>query len=116
MSAQDNIDSWVNMSLSTLESDLKLLADPETQPAAMGPTRQHLLTIQKLWDDDGAGLGSLAGDEVDDKLSTELETAIAATDPASLSTAIEAVRSTLGTEVVSALDVTVGFSENDGDS
>ena len=33
-----------------------------------------------------------------------------------LTAAVEAVRSTLGTEVVSALDVTVGFSENDGDS
>ena len=116
ISAQDNIDSWVNMSLSTLESDLKLLADPESQAAAMDPTRQHLLTIQNLWDDDAAGLGSLASDEVEAKLSAELETAIAAADPAALSTAVEAVRSTLGTEVVSALDVTVGFSENDGDS
>ncbi len=39
-----------------------------------------------------------------------------AADAGEVAEAVEALRSTIATEVVSALDVTISFSENDGDS
>ena len=117
VATDETIDSWVNMSLSTLESDLKLLADPETEAAGSNAAKHHAAMIQQIWEgasDDG--LGSLTSSDVDDKLRGELDAVANAADVAALTSAVEAVRSTLGTEVVSALDVTVGFSENDGDS
>ena len=105
------------MSLSTLESDLKLLADPETAGRRHGPDpatpaddpKTCGTTTVPAWGRSRATRSKPSSRPSSRPRSRQR------IRPRS-STAVEAVRSTLGTEVVSALDVTVGFSENDGDS
>ncbi len=120
---KDVIDVVVNMMMSVLETDTKLLADPGDQAAASvrRAATAHMATIAAVWGDDTTGLSALADPELAQRVADEIAAAEAAlADPSVSDTdalaAVDEVRASVGTEVVAALDVVVGFSENDGDS
>jgi predicted lipoprotein len=123
------LDIVVNMALEALGADsVALVAETRDGGASAEFVRisaRHLDTIAALWGAAGTGSGTGTGlrdmvdSELADQLAAELATAAAAAtegDGAATLVAIDAVRATLGSEVVAALDVVVGFSENDGDS
>jgi predicted lipoprotein len=118
------LDIVVNMSLDALGADSTALAAEARAGSDPAPflrdARQHLATVAALWGSaPGSGLRQMVEAELGDRLAEELraaETASAGTDAGAALDAIDAARATLGTEVVAALDVVVGFSENDGDS
>lgn len=113
----------VNMAMTVLDSDAGLLADPGDVPEASvrRATASHLATIAEVWGSSSTRLGQLVDPALADRVAAELQAAFEAVDDPSVSAAdaraaVEAARATIGTEVVSALDIVVGFSENDGDS
>jgi predicted lipoprotein len=120
---QDTINVVVNMMMNVLDEDAGMLRDPAgTAPASVRrATIAHLATIAELWGDGTTGLSRLVDEDLASRLAAEIE----ATDRAvrdDTTTAVDAqitvdgLRATIGTEVVAALDVVVGFSDNDGDS
>ncbi|HKY16823.1 MAG TPA: imelysin family protein [Microthrixaceae bacterium] len=122
MVSKELIDTVVNMSVDVLGADLKALgsepADPEVTRATIAA---HAATIEALWGAGESGLSTLVDDVLAERLRGELDQLVKATaesplDTEAVTAATEAVRATLGADVVGALDVTVGFSENDGDS
>ena len=120
---KETVDVIVNMMMNVLDQDAGLLADPNDRPEASvrRAAAAHLAAIGALWGDGSTGLSQLVGGDLERQLADEIEAARRALDDPSLPSAdaqaaVEAVRATIGTEVVSALDVVVGFSENDGDS
>jgi hypothetical protein len=119
----ETIDVVVNMVLTVLEKDAGSLGDPGDQGEASvrRATSAHLATISALWGDGSSGLSTLVDPDLASRLSTELtEAQSTVDDPVQTGTeaqaAVDGVRATIGTEVTAALDVTVGFSDNDGDS
>jgi predicted lipoprotein len=119
----ETIDVVVNMAITVLEKDAGLLGDPgeQTEASVRRATAAHLATVGALWGDGSSGLSVLVDDDLGTRVTAELAAAEAAVDGPVVSAsdaqdAVDEVRATLGTEVVSALDVTVGFSDNDGDS
>lgn len=134
----DVVDALVNMQLSQLEATGKLLAAAiEVEPGA--PTGLPVAELfqlaaqvdgmravyepgmlSALLDDDLAGRVTAALDAVSEHLAAESSTPTEADPTVELLTStaelVEAARVVIATEVVSALDVTVSFSENDGDS
>jgi len=120
---QDVLNTIVNMAMTVLDSDAKLLADPGDVPEASvrRAAAAHLATIAEVWGSPTSRLGQLVDADLADRVAGELQTAFEAVADASAPAsealaAVEAARATIGTEVVSALDIVVGFSENDGDS
>jgi predicted lipoprotein len=120
---QDVLNIVVNMAMTVLDSDGKLLADPSDVPeaAVRRAAASHLATLAEVWGTSSSGLGQLVNSELATRVSDELHAAFEAVDDESVPltdalAAVEAARATIGTEVVSALDIVVGFSENDGDS
>jgi predicted lipoprotein len=120
---QDVLNIVVNMAMTVLDSDAKLLADPSDVPeaAVRRAAASHLATLAEVWGTSSSGLGQLVNGELATRVSDELHAAFEAVDDESVPltdalAAVEAARATIGTEVVSALDIVVGFSENDGDS
>jgi predicted lipoprotein len=122
LSTQAALDMLINMSLNALGADAtQLVAARLNEEDASGTvlaTRAHLDTIAALWGTSpDTGLRRLTNDDLGRRFAAELRAAQrAGDDPKELGQAINAVRATLGTEVVSALDIVVGFSDNDGDS
>lgn len=133
------VDDLVNEQLGRFEAESKALsAAPEARAAAgdaggAGLAGDGLLRLRSQLDGAAAvnaELSSLLPPRVADQLDEEtavLKRALAGADrpavdpssgpsPAAVRDAVEGLRATLRTEVVSALDVTVGFSDNDGDS
>jgi predicted lipoprotein len=136
LSPTDMIDSLVNMQLSQLESTSKLLtAESELAPGAdsdlpVGEMFQFAAQVRGIGDS-YTELDALLKPELSKAISDEVDAlarilADDATEPSetpptadrakAVATAVEELRVTIATEVVSALDVTVSFSENDGDS
>ena len=130
----DVIDSLVNMQMSHLEAESKGLtavAEGSTSPAELPPADLFRLDAQirgmvgvyksfdrllekslrtRLDAEFTALTESLADDGADIFVVPSID------HVKTLAPAVENLRLTISTEVVSALDVTVGFSENDGDS
>jgi predicted lipoprotein len=120
---QDVLNIIVNMAMTVLDGDAKLLADPADvpEPVVRRAAASHLATLAEVWGTSSSGLGQLVNSELATRVSDELHAALEAVDDESVPlndalAAVEAARATIGTEVVSALDIVVGFSENDGDS
>ena len=136
LTSTDVIDAVVNMQLSQLETSAKLL----TAVAEAEPGSTHELPAGELFQL-SAQMGGFSatydrlGDLLDPALVKTVAKEIAtierllseasmlpsevdptAADAGEVAEAVEALRSTIATEVVSALDVTISFSENDGDS
>ncbi|MEM7288366.1 MAG: imelysin family protein [Actinomycetota bacterium] len=115
------------------EPDLEAI---EEGPAGLGAAdlRGHLAGIRTalVGGTEHGGLGPLLGDDLADRIGTQLDAADAAVagiegplreaieraDPAVVATrdAIKAVQVTVATEVVSLLGIRIGFSDADGDS
>lgn len=130
------IDSVINMQLSQLESTSKLLAaeaelapgDPSVLPvgemfqlaAQVRGVKESYLELDALLKPDVsktiatqiAALEELLTGDAAEPSETPPDAATAKT----VGAAVEELRVTVATEVVSALDVTISFSENDGDS
>ena len=136
MAPTDVIDSLVNMQLSQLESTSKLLtAESELAPGAdsdlpVGEMFQFAAQLRGIGASYSA-LDALLTPRVSEAVSERIavvEELLAddATEPSetpptadrakAVAAAVEELRVTIATEVVSALDVTISFSENDGDS
>jgi len=136
LSATDVIDSLVNMQISQLEAESKLFsavvqagqATPIDLPVA------ELFTLAAKVDGI-VNVYSQLGELLDPELTATIDSQAAAlsgllapsageptetqpdkVDVEKIATAIDELRATIATEVVSALDVTISFSENDGDS
>jgi len=113
MNASDVIDDLINMQVSFLEATVRTYDD------GTDPTRSEALEIPGalvgMADVYTAGLDGLLTNALARTVHEEINAALARS-VADAAPAIEALRATIATEVVSALDVTVGFSENDGDS
>lgn len=136
----DVIDAVVNMQLSQLETSAKLLtAVAEAEPGSTGTPTSELPVGELFQLSAQMGGFSATYDRLGDLLDPALVKTVAkeiatierllseasmlpsevdpsAADAGEVAEAVEALRSTIATEVVSALDVTVSFSENDGDS
>lgn len=136
MAPTDVIDSLVNMQLSQLESTSKVLtAESELAPGAdsdlpVGEMFQFAAQLRGIGESYSA-LDALLTPRVSEAVSERIavvEELLAddATEPSetpptadrakAVAAAVEELRVTIATEVVSALDVTISFSENDGDS
>jgi predicted lipoprotein len=107
------IDDLVNMQISFLESSSRTYSDgnPPT-PAEAVEIPQAVAGLGQIYE---AGLDSLLDQKLADTIGDEVA-AVLAVPVNDAGDAVEALRATITTEVVSALDVTIGFSENDGDS
>ena len=136
MAPTDVIDSLVNMQLSQLEStSILLTAESELAPGAdsdlpVGEMFQFAAQLRGIGESYSA-LDALLTPRVSEAVSERIavvEELLAddATEPSetpptadrakAVAAAVEELRVTIATEVVSALDVTISFSENDGDS
>jgi hypothetical protein len=99
-----------------------MLGDPdESTPTVRRATAAHLATLAALWGDGATGLSLLAPGELAMRVADEIDraAAVVSDDDASATDAqlaVDEVRATFGTEVVAALDIIIGFSDNDGDS
>jgi len=119
------IDILVNMTLEALGADSVALAaearDGTVAPEFVRIATRHLETIAEIWGTrtEQRRLRATVGADLAERVAVELDVALAAArrgDATATLSAVDAVRATVGTEVVAALDVVVGFSENDGDS
>ena len=136
MAPTDVIDSLVNMQLSQLEStSILLTAESELAPGAdsdlpVGEMFQFAAQLRGIGESYSA-LDALLTPRVSEAVAERfavVEELLAddATEPSetpptadrakAVAAAVEELRVTIATEVVSALDVTISFSENDGDS
>jgi len=130
------IDAAINMQVSQLEATEKLLTAAKEagpgQPTGLPPAAMFQLAAQVRG---MAAVDDSLADLLKPELAARLRTSFASIDSlladgaaeptegepapelvAGLATAIADLRATIGTEVVSALDVTITFSDNDGDS
>lgn len=143
MSPTDMIDLLVNMQLSFLESTSKRLSAVSESGSAvpielaagtlfvLAAQLRGLRAVYFAPDGSDVGLGQIVSNDLATKVADDVdalskllaedadvpsEEQPTAEEAGDLAAAVEVVRRTVVTEVVSELDVTVSFSENDGDS